>query len=123
MTAPIPPRDRFVIAGDMLCEDVGRHTCGTGPEGHYGAHEPGCGLEPVMSLEDLARMGDALSRVWFSARLHPADRGDTPRSGAGHRMVQVFAGPAGGTRGLVGVLTMRPQEADALVAVLGEAAP
>ncbi len=26
--------------------DVGRHTCGTGPDGHFGHHEPGCGLEP-----------------------------------------------------------------------------
>jgi hypothetical protein len=26
--------------------EVGKHTCGTGPDGYYGAHEPGCGLEP-----------------------------------------------------------------------------
>lgn len=26
--------------------EVEGHTCGTGPEGYYGAHEPGCGSEP-----------------------------------------------------------------------------
>jgi len=26
--------------------EVGHHTCGTGPDGYYGIHEPGCGTEP-----------------------------------------------------------------------------
>lgn len=40
----------FEVIGDVLAERVNEHTCGTGPGGHYGAHEPGCGLEPVGRL-------------------------------------------------------------------------
>jgi len=105
---------RFVISGDLLLEWTEEHTCGTGPEGYLGAHEPGCGLEPVISLADLARMGDALRRTWFRARLHGEPSG-------GHQRVQVFGGPAGGTRGLLGVLTCRPEEAADLITLLGEA--
>lgn len=38
------------IDGTWLVEDVGHHTCGTGPGGHFGAHERGCGTEPVLDL-------------------------------------------------------------------------
>lgn len=38
-----------------------------------------------------------------------------------HVRVQVFAGPIDGTRALCGELIMRPAEADAFVALLGEA--
>lgn len=33
--------------GTTIAEYVGHHTCGTGVNGHYGAHEAGCGLEPI----------------------------------------------------------------------------
>lgn len=40
-------RRPWVAEGDWVVVDVGRHTCGTGVGGHYGAHERGCGLEPL----------------------------------------------------------------------------
>lgn len=43
----------YVVTGEWLAVDVGEHTCGTGRDGHYGAHEPGCGLEPVAKIADL----------------------------------------------------------------------
>lgn len=45
--------DRLHVMGDYLVEEVGHHTCGTGPDGHYGAHEPGCGYEMVTPLKDI----------------------------------------------------------------------
>lgn len=44
---------RLRVEGHWLVQEVDRHTCGTGPGGHYGAHEPGCGLEPVLDLSTL----------------------------------------------------------------------
>jgi hypothetical protein len=45
--------DRLHVISDHLVEEVGQHTCGTGPEGHYGAHEPGCGFEMITPLKDI----------------------------------------------------------------------
>lgn len=44
---------RLRIENGWLVEDVGEHTCGTGHDGHYGHHEPGCGTVPVTRLDDL----------------------------------------------------------------------
>lgn len=44
---------RQSIMGGWLVIDTGRHNCGTGPGGHYGAHEPGCGLERAIQLDNL----------------------------------------------------------------------
>lgn len=41
------------IDGDWLVDVHQHHTCGTGPNGHYGAHEPGCGEVPVVNLRGL----------------------------------------------------------------------
>lgn len=46
------PKNLSIMNG-WLVEMVGKHTCGTGPDGHYGAHEPGCGYEPHLNLADL----------------------------------------------------------------------
>ena len=43
----------FSIEGHWLVEYVNEHTCGTGRDGYYGAHERGCGTVPV---QDLAQM-------------------------------------------------------------------
>lgn len=43
----------YAIENGWLVEVVNEHTCGTGPGGHYGAHEPGCGMVPVARVEDL----------------------------------------------------------------------
>ena len=52
-----PPR--YTIEGRMLCEYVEHCTCGTGPGGYYGAHEPGCGLEMLLPMEDVIAALDA----------------------------------------------------------------
>jgi hypothetical protein len=44
----------LTVMGDWLVEYAGEHTCGTGPGGHYGAHEPGCGYEPLANLEGMS---------------------------------------------------------------------
>ena len=48
-----PEPSTFSIEGHWLVEHVNEHTCGTGKDGYYGAHEPGCGTLPV---QDLAQM-------------------------------------------------------------------
>jgi hypothetical protein len=50
-----PPRYELIDGngGQWLVQDVGRHNCGTGPSGHFGAHEPACGAEPVGRVVDL----------------------------------------------------------------------
>ena len=45
--------DRLHVMGDWLVEETGKHTCGTGPDGHYGLHEPGCGYEPITPLAQI----------------------------------------------------------------------
>ena len=44
---------RHSIMGGWLVIDTRQHNCGTGPGGHYGAHEPGCGLEQAIQLDNL----------------------------------------------------------------------
>ena len=44
---------RHYIMDGWLVIDTGRHTCGTDPGGHYGTHEPGCGLEQALRLDNL----------------------------------------------------------------------
>jgi hypothetical protein len=58
------PKDAFAnisVYGDWIVEDTGEHTCGTGPSGYYGQHEPGCGLVPIMPLTDLPGMSKRLA--------------------------------------------------------------
>lgn len=50
---PTEPQERYGVANGYLFEYVNHHTCGTGPNGHYGAHEPGCGQESIGKVEDL----------------------------------------------------------------------
>ena len=45
--------DRLKVVNGYLVEYVGRHTCGTGPDGHYGAHEPFCGYEMICNLSEI----------------------------------------------------------------------
>lgn len=72
-TDPLPAPSYVVVdglGGPWLAIEVQHHTCGTGSGGHYGAHEPGCGLEPVARVEQLldqaqvgARLADASPQV------------------------------------------------------------
>lgn len=41
------------VEGHWLVREVDHHTCGTSPDGYYGAHEPGCGLVPEVDLSAL----------------------------------------------------------------------
>lgn len=43
----------YAVESGWLVEVVNEHTCGTARDGHFGAHEPGCGLVPVATVEDL----------------------------------------------------------------------
>lgn len=43
-------KGELVVINGWVAEDVGHHTCGTGEGGHYGTHEPYCGLVPVAPL-------------------------------------------------------------------------
>jgi len=46
-----PEVTKFVVVGDYLCEDVGGCTCGS-----YSSlypHEPYCGIEPVVSMDEI----------------------------------------------------------------------
>lgn len=45
----------YAIENGWLVEVVNEHTCGTGRDGHYGAHEPGCGRVPIERIDDLLR--------------------------------------------------------------------
>jgi hypothetical protein len=103
---------RLEIADGWIVEVGDTHTCGTGPDGHYGAHEPGCGITPLIELGELDRRMRALGRVSFAVRVDD--------QGGGHRVVRVYAGPPGGTRAWLGNLTALPEEAQALVDLFGE---
>lgn len=64
MTATPDPaeveRPRYEITGYGLIAYVGGHTCGTSPDGHFGAHEPWCGWEPVCTLDELDELVGSL---------------------------------------------------------------
>lgn len=45
--------DSFQIVNGWLAQHVGHHTCGTAQGGHFGAHEPGCGWEPICKVSEL----------------------------------------------------------------------
>ncbi|QAY70015.1 hypothetical protein [Xylanimonas protaetiae] len=49
------------IEGTWLVEAVDGCTCGVGPHGYYGAHEPGCGSVPLVNLATLAGWTDLLA--------------------------------------------------------------
>ena len=49
----VPDCTRLRIHGTWLASEVDEHTCGTGPDGYYGHHEPGCGLIPEVDLSTL----------------------------------------------------------------------
>lgn len=44
---------RLHVINDYLVEETGKHTCGTGPDGYYGLHEPGCGYEIITPLSEI----------------------------------------------------------------------
>ena len=41
---------KIAIENGWLVEVVDEHTCGTGEDGYYGQHEPGCGMVPIIDL-------------------------------------------------------------------------
>jgi hypothetical protein len=117
VTAPErPASERLFIEGGMLVEDVGHHTCGAG--GEFG-HEPSCGLEPVIPLDDLDVMMRAGSR--FAARIV----GDASRPG--NRLVELWTGerytPGRRGRRPFAVVELPREEAEDLVLALQEPAP
>ncbi|WP_159795719.1 hypothetical protein [Puerhibacterium puerhi] len=57
------PEVEWRIEGTWLVEVANEHTCGTGPHGHYGAHEPGCGLVPIQDLSQLDGFAELLERA------------------------------------------------------------
>lgn len=72
------PLGRWYAEGEWLAVDVGRHTCGTGQGGHYGAHERGCGLEPIALMrteQDAQEVADAHNAV-LAALPGPPDETD-----------------------------------------------
>jgi hypothetical protein len=110
---------RFLIEAGMLCEDTGRHTCGAG--GEWG-HEPGCGLEPLIPLDDLDAMMRAGSR--FAARLLQ----EADDAGDGRARVELWAGDrydprARRQRQPVAVVALTEEQAADLVLALGEPSP
>jgi hypothetical protein len=48
----LQPGDRTVV-GTWLVEYVGEHTCAGGTVESNGAHEPGCGYEPLINLDGM----------------------------------------------------------------------
>lgn len=53
MAGELSDPSKLSILNGWLVLDVGRHNCGTDFGGHFGAHEPGCGIEPVVRLDTL----------------------------------------------------------------------
>ena len=51
-----PEETKFVVVGDYLCEDVGECTCGSYSAVY--AHEPYCGSEPVVSMDEIQGLDD-----------------------------------------------------------------
>lgn len=76
----------LAIVNDWLVESVGEHTCGTGPEGHYGAHEPGCGYVPLVNLAELdgypAQVDEAKLVAFLESETHAPQRTHSPVDGS-----------------------------------------
>ena len=51
------------IDGHWLVDRYDHHTCGTGPDGYYGIHEPWCGTEPVVDLRGLSGWDSLVAEV------------------------------------------------------------
>ena len=91
---------KLIIENGWLVEVVDRHTCGTGPDGYYGAHEPGCGMIPVA---DLARQFIFLPLDPKPYYVEEADENsEGPESGAGRYSREAYVadseqGEYGGT--------------------------
>lgn len=51
-------REQYGVVNGWLFEYVNEHTCGTGRDGYFGAHEPGCGTVPIARVEDLLQVAD-----------------------------------------------------------------
>jgi hypothetical protein len=69
--AAAAPQFNLKLFGDTVAEWTGEHTCGTGRDGYYGAHEPGCGWVPVGRIdlrehdaEVQASLADHLADHW-----------------------------------------------------------
>lgn len=45
--------ETYGVENGWLVEHVNEHTCGTGRDGYYGAHEPGCGTVPIAPVEQV----------------------------------------------------------------------
>lgn len=45
--------DRLHVIGDWLVEETGEHNCAGGGSEVSGAHEPGCGYEPITPLAEI----------------------------------------------------------------------
>ncbi len=58
-----PSKVETRIEGTWLVDAHPHHTCDTGESGHYGAHEPGCGLVPVVDLRGLPGWDDLRAAV------------------------------------------------------------
>lgn len=61
----LPPEPKYVLVGDMICIEVDTCTCGV-LSGTYG-HEPYCGIEPHIRLDEIR---DADVSVEYGARPH-----------------------------------------------------
>jgi hypothetical protein len=115
-----PLHERLRIDSGWLVEDVGEHTCAGGtPESGY-AHEPSCGLEPLMRLDELDAIMRARSR--FAVRILPT--GDHEECVA----VELWAGErydptARHNRRRQGVVELPRAHADDLLLLLGEPYP
>lgn len=64
---------RLTITNGWLVEEVEEHTCGTGRDGHYGHHEPGCGEIPVMEVVELVALFDALTALGIPINRGPEE--------------------------------------------------
>jgi hypothetical protein len=53
----------LTITSGWLVEEVDEHTCGTDRDGYYGHHEPGYGQIPVMQIDELVALFDALAAL------------------------------------------------------------
>lgn len=57
----VPDEPKYGVENGWLFEYVNEHTCGTGRDGYFGAHEPGCGTVPIGKVDDILRDAAAVS--------------------------------------------------------------